>query len=130
MKAERSPYGPTPVDVVEPTPAANSVTGELPLGGVLWFTFEIGKGTPPVPTAPLRITNVTRNADGQMDMTFNSVEGSEYAIDISTDMSEWQELTDGLVGKAGDTTFTHASPDRAARTLFYRIRLLGAVPLE
>ncbi len=123
-------YGPTPVGVVEPTPAENSVTGELTIGGVLWYSFEIGESTPPTPSAPLRITKVTRNVNGQMNFSFNSSAGSEYAIDISTDMSEWQELTDGLVGEAETTTYSHTSPDRAARTLFYRVRQLSAAPLE
>jgi hypothetical protein len=123
-------YGPTPVGVVAPTPAENSVTGELMIGGVLWYSFQIGENTPPTPTAPLRITRVTRNLDGQMNIVFNSAAGSEYAIDISTDMSEWQELTDGLVGEAETTTYTHTSPDRAARTLFYRVRQLVAAPQE
>jgi len=123
-------YGPTPVGVVAPTPAENSVTGELTIGGVLWYSFQIGENIPPTPSAPLRITRVTRDADGQMNIVFNSMADSEYAIDISTDMSEWQELTDGLVGEAETTTYTHTSPDRAARTLFYRVRQLDAAPQE
>jgi hypothetical protein len=123
-------YGPTPIGVLAPTPAENSVTGELTIGGVLWYSFQIGENIPPTPSAPLRITRVTRDADGQMNIVFNSVADSEYAIDISTDMSEWQELTDGLVGEAETTTYTHTSPDRAARTLFYRVRQLGAAPQE
>jgi hypothetical protein len=118
-------YGPTPADVVAPTPAENSVTGELAVGGVLWYSFEIGTITPPT---PLQITNITRNAEGQVNITFNSVEGREYGVDITTDIKEWQELTDGLVGEADNTTYTHASPDLAARFLYYRIRQLSAAP--
>ncbi len=121
-------YGPTPVGVLEPTPAENSVTGELAVGGVLWYSFEVGTITPPAPSASLRITSITRSAAGQMSIAFNSSAGSEYAIDISTDMSEWQELSDGVIGEVGTTTYTHTSPDQAARTLFYRVRQLNAVP--
>lgn len=120
-------YGPTPALILEgeePVPAANSIQGTLEVGGILWYTFEIGKAIPPEPVAPLRITNITRNTDGHMIITFNSVEGREYGVDISIDMSEWQELTDGLIGQAKTTIYTHTSPDRSSRTLFYRIRQL------
>jgi hypothetical protein len=123
-------YGPTPVDVVEPTPAENSVTGELAVGGVLWYSFEIGAITPPAPSAPLEITNVVRNDAGAVSITFNSVAGNEYAVEISTDVTQWQELTDGLVGEAETTTYTHTSPDQAARSLYYRIRQLNVTPPE
>ena len=65
---------------------------------------------------------------GSVNITFNSVEGREYGVDITTDIKEWQELTDGLVGEADNTTYTHASPDLAARFLYYRIRQLSAAP--
>ncbi|MFP6873016.1 MAG: hypothetical protein VCA55_05840 [Verrucomicrobiales bacterium] len=123
-------HGPTPaliLDGEEPVPAVNSIQGTLEVGGILWYSFEIGKAIPP---EPLRITNITRNAEGQVNITFNSVAGREYAVEISSDIIEWQELTDGLVGEAESTTYTHTSPDRAARYLYYRIRQLGAIPLE
>ena len=123
-------YGPTPVGVLEPTPAENSVTGELAIGGVLWYSFEVGTITPPAPSAPLRITNITRSATGEMNITFNSLANNEYAIDISGDMTEWQELSDGVIGDEDSTTYTHTSPDQAARTLFYRVRALSAAPLQ
>jgi hypothetical protein len=120
-------HGSTPALILDgeiPVPAVNSIQGTLEVGGILWYSFEIGKAIPPEPVAPLRITNIARNADGHMAVTFNSVEGREYGVDISTDMSEWQELTDGLIGNAKSTIYTHTSPDRSSRTLFYRIRQL------
>jgi hypothetical protein len=78
----------------------------------------------------LRITNITRNTDGHIIITFNSVAGREYGVDISIDMKEWQELTDGLISEAKSTIYTHTSPDRSSRALFYRIRQLGVIPLE
>ena len=123
-------YGPTPNGVLVPTPASESVTRELALGGVLWYSFEVGTITPPAPSAPLRITSITRSATGEMNITFNSLANSEYAIDISDDMSQWQELSDGIIGDEDSTTYTHTSPDQAARTLFYRVRALSAAPLQ
>ena len=107
-----------------PVPAVNSIRGTLEVGGILWYSFEIGKVIPPDPVAPLRITNITRNTDGDIIITFNSVVGREYGVDISIDMNEWQELTDGLISEAKSTIYTHTSPDRSSRTLFYRIRQL------
>ncbi len=126
-------HGPTPALILDgeiPVPAVNSIQGTLEVGGILWYSFEIGKAIPPEPVAPLRITNITRNADGHMAITFNSVARREYGVDISSDIIEWQELTDGLIGEAESTTYTHTTPDRAARFLYYRIRQLGAIPLE
>ena len=65
-----------------------------------------------------------------MNITFNSLANNEYAIDISGDMTEWQELSDGVIGDEDSTTYTHTSPDQAARTLFYRVRALSAAPLQ
>ncbi len=45
-------------------------------------------------------------------------------------LKEWQELTDGLISEAKSTIYTHTSPDRSSRALFYRIRQLGVIPLE
>ena len=97
---------------------------------MLWYSFEIGAITPPAPSAPLEITNVVRNDAGAVSITFNSVAGNEYAVEISTDVTQWQELTDGLVGEAETTTYTHTSPDQAARSLYYRIRQLNVTPPE
>ena len=113
-----------------PVPAVNSIRGTLEVGGILWYSFEIGKVIPPEPVAPLRITNITRNTDGHIIITFNSVAGREYGVDISIDMNEWQELTDGLISEAKSIIYTHTSPDRSSRALFYRIRQLGVIPLE
>jgi hypothetical protein len=100
---------------------SGTLSGTLASQEILLFSFEVGGSTPPG-TRELTISNVLVERDGKVTITFNSSPGKFYAVDISNDLVAWQELDDEISSGGTSTTYTHSTPDLAARTLFYRIR--------
>ncbi|MFP6873017.1 MAG: hypothetical protein VCA55_05845 [Verrucomicrobiales bacterium] len=98
-----------------------TLSGTLASQEILLFSFEIGGSTPPG-TREFAISDVSRNSDGSVIITFNSAPGKFYSVDISNDLAAWQELDDAVSSGGTSTSYTHSTPDLAARTLFYRIR--------
>ena len=42
----------------------------------------------------LRISNISRSNEGSISITFDSLPGKFYSVDISDALSTWQELDD------------------------------------
>ena len=76
------------------------------------------------PAAPFAITSVLRNADGNIEITFNARPNVVYAVDASEDCELWQEIDDNVLGSKGVGTFTDISGFAESRKLFYRVRKL------
>mgnify|MGYP003297081960 FL=1 len=76
------------------------------------------------PAAPFAITSVVRNADGNIEITFNARPNVVYAVDASEDCEIWQEIDDNVLGSKGVGTFTDISGFAESRQLFYRVRKL------
>jgi hypothetical protein len=76
------------------------------------------------PAAPFAITSVLRNADGNIEITFNARTNVVYAVDASEDCELWQEIDDNVLGSKGVGTFTDISGFGDYRKLFYRVRKL------
>lgn len=98
-----------------------TLSGTLNAREIHLFSFETGGATPPG-TQALAISEISRGNDGSVNITFNSLPGKFYAVDISEDLVIWLELDDSVISGGTSTSYTHSTPDLAARTLFYRIR--------
>jgi hypothetical protein len=73
------------------------------------------------------ITQIIRDPDtGSITIEFSSSAGAVYGIDASTDLNNWDELDDGLIGSKDRTEFVDnfLAPENNGGQLFYRIRKL------
>ena len=61
-------------------------------------------------------------ASPMVTISFNSRVGKLYAVDRTTDLLIWEELDDGVEGKANSTDYTDSFLPEDSRTLFYRVR--------
>jgi len=72
-----------------------------------------------------QITRIVRNpGTGAVTLTFTSTNGATYAVDASTDLTEWTELDDSVTGQPGETEYTDAffAIDPAPKAqVFYRV---------
>jgi hypothetical protein len=65
---------------------------------------------------------------GEVAITFNSLPGKFYALDISTSLlpggqpGGWEEINDSVEGNAGTTTTVQDSVEPGKRFQFYRLR--------
>jgi len=68
---------------------------------------------------PLRITEITRDSDGNILIEWNGKPGTFYAVDFSFTLEEgsWEELIDSVTDEALDDTFA-----RESKAIYYRIR--------
>jgi hypothetical protein len=58
-------------------------------------------------TTLFQITDLARDFQtGAVTVTFTSVEGANYSVEASTDLLNWQELDDGVIGTVETTDFT------------------------
>jgi len=72
----------------------------------------------------LEITGIEVAPDsGNVILTFNSVNGAEYIIERSTDLTalSWEELDDSYSSQGEVTTFTDFSVPAGTKKLFYRV---------
>ncbi|MEC9036945.1 MAG: LamG-like jellyroll fold domain-containing protein [Verrucomicrobiota bacterium] len=76
------------------------------------------------PPAPFTITDVERDDDGQVTLTFNARPNVIYAVDVSEDCELWQEIDDNVVGSKGKATFVDISGFGDQKALFYRVRII------
>ncbi len=98
-----------------------TLSGNLGAKEIIFFSFEIGGEVPPGDQA-MRISNISRSNEGSISITFDSLPGKFYSVDISDDLSTWQELDDAIMSGGTSTSYIHATPDLAAPSLFYRVR--------
>jgi hypothetical protein len=74
----------------------------------------------------LEITQIRQDAEsGALTIEFTSIDGALYGIDTSTDLMQWNELDDGVLGMGETTEYidTIIAPVTRAK-LFYRVRKL------
>ncbi len=64
------------------------------------------------------------SGDGQVTITFDSVNNATYIVERSTDLITWDELTDNLNSAGETTTFTDLSLPTGIAKVFYRVRPL------
>ena len=76
------------------------------------------------PPALFTITDVERDEDGQVTLTFNARPNIIYAVDVSEDCELWQEIDDNVVGSKGKATFVDISGFGEQKSLFYRVRII------
>lgn len=120
-------------------------------GAPAWFVLASNQGLPPIDThtvvydrialtagassgSNLEITAIIPSLSGDeptVTLGWNSIAGTDYAVDFSTDLTtdSWQEITDSLTADGENTEFIHELlPDfadlAAAGKVFYRIRKL------
>jgi hypothetical protein len=72
-------------------------------------------------SAPFAITRTFYDgATGTVDITWNSVPGHTYAVDVSPDLSKWEEVDDGMATET-ETTYRDMPP-AATRVRYYRVQ--------
>ena len=78
---------------------------------------------------PLVVTDIVYDPNsGEVAITFNSLPGKFYALDISTSLlpggqpGGWEEINDSVEGNAGTTTTVQDSVEPGKRFQFYRLR--------
>ena len=75
---------------------------------------------------PFQITKAVYNeavngTPASVDITWQSREDAEYTIETSTDLQEFEELTDGFPSEGdGTTTFNHEGAEGPER--YYRVK--------
>jgi hypothetical protein len=90
--------------------------------------FQVGLARPLAPEGPFAITNLVRSADGaSVTLTFASMPGRTYAVDVSTTLSPlgqpggWQVLAGSLNSQGAQTVYVDTTPGARAAG-FYRVR--------
>ncbi len=63
-------------------------------------------------------------ANGNVTITFNSLNGAVYVIERSTDLESWFELTDDHDSDGNSTNFTDTVVPPGATKIFYRVTRL------
>ena len=72
---------------------------------------------------PFEINKITHDINSNtITIEWNSISGKAYAVDASSDMIEWNELDDGLIGEKDLTSFTDTELLENTRNRFYRVR--------
>ena len=71
---------------------------------------------------PFQITNLTRTG-ATAAITWDSADGASYVIEKSTNLQEFEELTDGFESQGESTTFTDEAA--ADAEIYYRVRQEG-----
>ena len=61
---------------------------------------------------------------GSAGIAWDSVAGAQYAIDVSEDLSNWEELDGSIPGVDGTTLFVDEGTAPNVALTFYRIRQL------
>jgi len=75
------------------------------------------------PRAPFAITNIVRAMDGSSaEITWNSREDRNYAVESSVDMKEWEELDDSVASSGESTTYTVGGINASTTRLYIRVR--------
>ena len=81
-----------------------------------------GVGSFAVPARELVITDLTFGpGDGEVTITFDSVEGATYIVERSTDLFNWIELTDNEPSDGETTTFIDFTLPANSTKVFYRV---------
>jgi len=69
------------------------------------------------------ITGITRNpGTGAVTIRFTSESGAIYAVEASTDLTEWTELDDSVTGQPRETEYTDSTEAPGKPEFFYRVR--------
>tara|TARA_Y100000588_G_scaffold71489_1_gene73512 strand:+ start:1444 stop:2550 length:1107 start_codon:yes stop_codon:yes gene_type:complete len=72
---------------------------------------------------PFEINKITHDVISKTTtIEWNSISGKAYAVDASSDMIEWNELDDGVIGKKDSTSFTDTEVSENEAKKFYRVR--------
>ncbi len=75
---------------------------------------------------PFEIIEINYANDQMLNFTWNSVEGTFYAVDSSADLKNWEEVDDSILSEGTRTTFTNSTNN--ADFLYYRVRQLPGLP--
>lgn len=84
-------------------------------------------GTDPTNSASVfKVTDILRNGDGSIEISWSSVPGKSYAVDVATELSGWVELVsdiDAAVSPATVTSNTVETPAANELNKQYRVRV-------
>ncbi len=88
-------------------------------GGLFLLTEQ------PAPERPFAITNLVIEPEtGAVTLFWNACAGVLYGIDFSTDLMQWEEISDSALAEGDTASYTHEDPAPLDGRLFYRVREL------
>ncbi|YCM42852.1 sulfatase-like hydrolase/transferase [Verrucomicrobiaceae bacterium 227] len=107
----------------------SSDDGSRPRGAMNFMEIFVGGAVAGMPLEITSIDLVRDGADPTYTVTWNSVEGGDYALSFSTDLEVWEEVSDNIPSGGVTTSFAHQlKPNFSelidAPKLFYRVELL------
>ena len=113
-----------------PEALGNSFPGSIDEFAVFSLPLEqeqitrLAEGTPAneilLPEAPFVITAVNLGGDGRVTITFNAKPNTTYAVEVSSDLLHWAELTDNEMSDTGSITYTDDITPTGSPRLYYR----------
>ena len=85
---------------------------------------EVAMGTDPLDfSSRLKIQSVTESEDGDVLITWSSIEGKNYQVEKSTDLINWDQLGNVSASGSGTTTFSDQNTGNFL-SIFYRVRIV------
>lgn len=77
-------------------------------------------------SVPFEIISITRNAETNIEIIWNTQPGVTYAVDRSVGQGtfDWQEMDDGTIGTGAPASFSDNNVPPGSRTALYRVRIL------
>ena len=85
---------------------------------------EVAMGTDPLDfSSRLKIELVTKTQDGNVLITWSSIEGKSYQVEKSTDLLNWDQLGNVPGSESETTTFSDQDIGNS-NSIFYRVRIV------
>ena len=85
---------------------------------------RLAEGTPAPeilqPASPFVISEIIIDTDGRAVITFNARPNTDYAVEVSRDLTSWSELTDDASSDTGTITYKDNFTPVGVGRLFYR----------
>ena len=88
-------------------------------GTISLNSIEVENGGAPGPVGPPVITSAVDNNDGTITLTWDSIDGADYAIESSSTLNnDWVQIDDDPIGTGAPISF---SVPKSGDKLFYRV---------
>jgi hypothetical protein len=70
-------------------------------------TSSVTRTVTVIPASPFVITGVQYNANNSVDLTWNSIPGSNYTVSVSTNLVDWVDVLTGYASQGQVTSFNY-----------------------
>ena len=100
------------------TAMANTISRTVP-NRIAYFDGQTLDMYPIVPAKPLVVTGFSYNrTTGSMDLSWDSRPNIKYAVDVSTDLTHWQEFAGGITSQGYATHYARTGVPAQVRAFF------------